>query len=324
MATRICDRTRLVLLGLTALLISLLLVLTWLALPPGNRAITPQEAERLKEQTVIEQGAYGEPLPWEEVRTIFPRYTTACLVDVETGLRLEVTRRGGTYHADVQPLTALDSQIFSDIYQGKQSWRRRAVIVETGLRRIAGSINGMPHGSGKIAGNEMRGHFCVHFLNCRVHASSKVDTAHQMMVWKAAGRPEEPFLRAGPAEVINLVITALDQGDGGLASLGLSASEAGIWLLNRNMLGQMPRLTLTRSIEQTDPEEPNGVPEGSTGDTDGDDPVEFKKYRISLTLNGPGNQGQRKRSGEVTVFWGNAAGRWLVEAEDLKSLLDDD
>ena len=301
----------------------ILIALSQLEAPPRNnenRENVNREENRVeegdRENRSTNEGLYGEPLPWDEVKHIFPRYTTAYLVDVETGLRFEVTRRGGTYHADVQPLTALDSEIFSRIYQGRWSWKRRAVIVETGLRRIAGSINGMPHGAGKIEGNNFRGHFCVHFLNSRVHLSGKVDTAHQMMVWKAAGRPLEPFLKAGPGEVIDLVVTALDQGECGIASLGLSPSEAGIWLVNKCLLGQMPGMALDRMV-------PAGDENGNKNN--GEDSTDRMKYRILLSLTGPGERGKREKYGEVEVFREQAAaGRWLLEGEGLKRMLEDD
>jgi len=280
-----------------------LIALTWLGAP----RISTMDREKSREKAGPKEDLCGEPLPWEEAKDLFPRYTTAYLVDVETGLRFEVARRGGTYHADIQPLTALDSEIFSQIYQGKWSWKRKAVIVEVGLRKLAGSINGMPHGSGKIQGNNFKGHFCVHFLNSRVHKSGKVDTAHQMMVWKAAGRPQEPFLQAGPEEVVDLVITALDQGEGSLASLGLSSSEADIWLVAVSLLGQMPELTLKKIVLDKEESGPD-----------------LKKYRIRLALYGPGKKGKRVKNGEVTVFREQDAGRWLLEGEGLKNLLEDD
>lgn len=159
----------------------------------------------------------GEFLSWEEVDKIFHRYANATVVDVDTGLSFRVQRRGGTYHADVQPLTAKDTAIMKVIYNGRWSWRRKAVVLELGGRRIAASMNGMPHGSGAIRGNDFKGHFCIHFRDSKVHQSGKENLAHQMMVWKAAGRFRQMITAMGPEEVIEVLITALDQQDVELA-----------------------------------------------------------------------------------------------------------
>lgn len=167
----------------------------------------------------------GEFLSWSEVDRIFGRYTNATVVDVETGLSFRVQRRGGTYHADVQPLTAKDTAIMKVIYNGQWSWKRKAVVVDVGNRRIAASMNGMPHGSGAIRGNNFRGHFCIHFRDSKVHQSGKENLAHQMMIWKAAGRFRQMITAMGPEEVIEVLINALDQQDVNLALKTLHKPE---------------------------------------------------------------------------------------------------
>lgn len=249
---------------------------------------------------------YGEPLPWKEVNKLFPRYAAANVIDVETGKSFEVERRGGTYHADIQPVSAQDTAVLKEIYQGEWSWKRRAVVLEIGRRRIAASINGMPHGQGKIKGNNFPGHFCIHFLQSRVHASSKVDKAHQMMIWKAAGQPEKPFLQAGPAEVVELVFIALNQGDGGLASGGLAYDETGLWLLYRHLVDQLPAISLERlSLLEKE----------STSDK--------KHYHARLAVSYPGETKPRKLAGVLVVIK-NHLGIWKLAGEGLKQILDDD
>ena len=73
------------------------------------------------------------------------------------------------------------------IYGGEWSWKRHAIYVtlENGVS-LAGSMNGMPHGSGSISDNNFDGHFCVHFLNSRTHGTDRVDPDHQAAVAKAA------------------------------------------------------------------------------------------------------------------------------------------
>lgn len=156
----------------------------------------------------------GEFLAWEETRHYFNKYSSATVMDLDTGLQFNVQRRGGTYHADVQPLTAEDTATMKAIYNGKWSWKRRAVIVELeNGRKIAASMNGMPHGQGAIAGNKFNGHSCIHFRNSTTHGSRKVDLAHQMMVWKAADVVEKQIKTLGPEDSIRLFFTAIDQGE---------------------------------------------------------------------------------------------------------------
>ncbi|HHW70256.1 MAG TPA: peptidoglycan-binding protein, partial [Clostridiales bacterium] len=126
-----------------------------------------------------------EMLHWSTVRSLFPRGATAVVTDVDTGKSFKVYRMGGTNHADVEPLTANDTAIMKSIY-GNWSWARRAIIVDYGGRRIAASMNGMPHGQQTIYNNNFNGQFCIHFLGSKTHGSGRVDPDHQAMVRKAA------------------------------------------------------------------------------------------------------------------------------------------
>lgn len=146
---------------------------------------------------------------WGDAENIFKIGMTAKVYDVETGLSFYVKRTYGTNHADVETLTANDTEIMKKIYDGSWSWARRAIIVTVGDRKIAASMNGMPHcgndkydeyvylnsrsggyGAGynldSIKGNGMDGHFCIHFLNSRTHATDRVDEDHQNAVQRAA------------------------------------------------------------------------------------------------------------------------------------------
>lgn len=133
------------------------------------------------------QNRYGELLPWDEADRDFSMYATARIIDIYTGLSFRVQRREGINHADVQPLTAEDTAIMKEIYGGTWSWERKGIIVETGGRRIAASMNGMPHGAGRIEGNNFPGHFCIHFLGSTIHPSG-MDLRHHREILKAAGK----------------------------------------------------------------------------------------------------------------------------------------
>lgn len=166
-----------------------------------------------KEQTVPQsRKLFGQFLAWDEARQYFNKYSSATVTDLDTGLQFNIQRRGGSSHADVQPLTAEDTSIMKAIYDGKWSWKRRAVVLvlENGMP-IAGSMNGMPHGQGAIVGNKFNGHFCIHFRDSKTHGSRKVDLAHQMMVWKAANVAESQIKTLGPEDTIRLFFTAIDQ-----------------------------------------------------------------------------------------------------------------
>ena len=123
---------------------------------------------------------------WSKANQYFPLKSKAKVTDVATGKSFWVYRMGGTHHADVEPLTANDTAIMKSIYGGKWSWARRAIIVEINGRKMAASMNGMPHGSQTIHNNNFNGQFCIHFLGSTTHGSGKVDPDHQAMVKKAA------------------------------------------------------------------------------------------------------------------------------------------
>ncbi|SFI48216.1 hypothetical protein SAMN02799624_00964 [Paenibacillus sp. UNC496MF] len=131
---------------------------------------------------------YGTLLSWDDAKSRIPMSSTFALTDLETGKTFRVQRRAGSSHADVQPLTREDTEIMKDIYEGKWSWKRRAVLVETGDAVLAASMHGMPHGGDGIPDNGFSGHFCVHFLGSTTHKSRSVDPEHQLMVYKAAGK----------------------------------------------------------------------------------------------------------------------------------------
>lgn len=256
--------------------------------------ITPERAQVSK----------GLVLPWDEAKKYFPRYSVAVLTDVETGKRFSVVRRGGTYHGDIQTLTADDTAILKEIYGGSWSWRRRAAIAEVGMKRIAASINGMPHGFGKIRGNDMVGHFCIHFYQSKVHKSGKVDPAHQMMIWKAAGQPDFPFIQAEPQEVIDLVITAINQQDIGLAALGLDGQGGDFWLVEQAFKGVLPTVAI----------------EGLKLIKEKDTPSE-KEFQVRVSLYHPGDRNKTKKEGILLLKRIPSTGRWFLQGAGLKDIL---
>ena len=115
----------------------------------------------------------------------FSRYMQAVVIDVQTGLSFNIRRFGGKFHADSEPLTPDDTAVMKTIYGGEWSWDRRAIWVKIGDRYIAASMNGMPHMVDPTPSNNFDGHFCVHFLNSKVHATSNACQRHQERVMEA-------------------------------------------------------------------------------------------------------------------------------------------
>ncbi|MGE5605400.1 MAG: peptidoglycan-binding protein [Bacteroidota bacterium] len=126
-----------------------------------------------------------QAISWSTVNQLWKKEEVAKILDLETGKSFQAKRLYGYYHADVEPLTKEDTEIMKEIYGGKWSWDRRAVVVQLKNFYIAASINGMPHGGQSIYDNDFDGQFCVHFLGSRVHQTGRVDQAHHDMIERA-------------------------------------------------------------------------------------------------------------------------------------------
>ncbi len=157
-------------------------------------------------------GLQIDMLPWEKVYKILPKYSKFTVLDVETGKRFHVQRRAGSRHADVQPLTPKDTTIMKEIYGGKWSWKRRAIIVIHHDQWIAASMHGMPHGAGALK-NNFPGHFCIHFYGSETHRTNSMDLSHKLMILKAAGKLQEYVTLADPYELIRAYVAGLKQQD---------------------------------------------------------------------------------------------------------------
>jgi len=150
-------------------------------------------------------------IPWfGNAENIFYIGAKAKVIDVQTKMSFYIKRSYGYNHADVETLTAQDTAIMKKIYGNQWSWERRGIIVVVNGKAMAASMAGMPHagredltsdiwvtdwrtgdyGPGynldKIKGNNMSGHFDIHFLGSKTHGTDRVDEGHQSMVYKAA------------------------------------------------------------------------------------------------------------------------------------------
>jgi len=164
---------------------------------------------------------YGQMIDWENARDLLPLKSVFSIKDVETGLIFRVQRRAGSDHADVQPLTREDTEVMKQIFNGRWSWQRRAILAGDDNRWIAASMNGMPHGGDGIPDNGFSGHFCVHFLNSSTHKSETPDPAHQLMVHKAGGQLRAYFEDASPTLFAQRLIEAMNVGDAEAVRLSL-------------------------------------------------------------------------------------------------------
>ncbi|WP_445491139.1 hypothetical protein [Niallia sp. 03133] len=153
-----------------------------------------------------------QPLYWSTADKIIPRYSKFSIIDIETGREFHVQRRAGSQHADVQPLTTADTKIMKEIYKGKWSWKRRAIIVMVNDQWIAASMHGMPHGAG-VLNNNFPGHFCIHFLGSTTHKTDKMDLSHKLMVYKAAGILPDYLSHLNPNELIQSFVAGLKEQD---------------------------------------------------------------------------------------------------------------
>lgn len=271
---------------------AVLMVLTAIIMGIRQNSLTepPSESE------VTAPAFFGELIPWEEADQLFPKYQRARIVDVDTRLAFWVQRRAGTEHADVQPLTKADTEIMKTIYQGKWSWRRKAIIVELkNGRRLAASMHGMPHGAGAISGNNFNGHFCVHFLGSTTHGSKSPNTAHQIMVWKAADQFDQHLMQASAPEAIDIFFTAVDQGATALAARLLDGSPAAQLLLARS--SQVQSISIDSITEQGD-----------------------NSYEVKLRLIFTGEQKDHKKT--LTLRLQNSAPPWIIQTDSLEDCFD--
>lgn len=118
--------------------------------------------------------------------TAIPKGASFTIKDVASGKTFKAKRWSGGNHMDVEPLTTEDSEKMKDIYGGKWSWRRRAILIQYNGHVYAASMNGMGHGDDTISDNNLKGHFCIHFEGSKTHGTDKVDSEHQNMVGKAS------------------------------------------------------------------------------------------------------------------------------------------
>ncbi|MFD0697278.1 hypothetical protein ACFQZT_24695 [Paenibacillus sp. GCM10027628] len=225
--------------------------------------VPPRMQERLSIQVqTLRSKHYGELLPWEQASKVLPKYSKFTITDIESGLSFEGQRRAGSSHADVQPLTKTDSATLKTIYGGAWSWDRRAVLVKLNGRTLAGSMHGMPHGGDGIPGNDFNGHFCIHFLGSVTHRSRSSDPAHQVMVHRAAGLLDEYVSKLSPWALIDVWITAANQGDLQLLQV-TTGQEQAVHMRTMRRLSKFPELDTSQLLKLDAAVDVSATPEDS-------------------------------------------------------------
>lgn len=127
-----------------------------------------------------------ELVHWSEVKEFLPTGQPIQIYDILTGYTYNVQSLSNGLHADVETLTAADTEIFLETFGGEWSWTPRPVWVYIGDRVLAASINGQPHSVHTIENNNMNGHVCLHFLGSTTH-NGNLDFAqlHQDVLMEA-------------------------------------------------------------------------------------------------------------------------------------------
>ncbi len=245
----------------------------------------------------LQAGQFGELLPWPEVDQLIPRYSQFIVRDLETGLTFRSQRRGGSLHADIQPLAKEDTAILKTIYDHAWSWNRRAVIVEHAGRRIAASINGMPHGAGALA-NGFPGHHCLHFQGSMTHGGANCDPMHQLMVHYAAGQLHQYLDDLAPDQLQIVALELAGQGNVALTQL-IIHNQA------QDMATLVDRIRDIRIWSSRVGQAVDGRLAG--------------EYHVSLFFEG--NSREYRTTVELTCRYFGAYGKWLLQPDYLEQLI---
>ena len=104
------------------------------------------------------------------------------IYDIKTGTTFRAYRRGGSNHAELEPVTAEDTEKILAMDGGQFSWDSRPVIVYTGSVYLCGAINTMPHGDQTIRNNNFNGQFCLHLPGSRTHETNVENPNHQAAI----------------------------------------------------------------------------------------------------------------------------------------------
>lgn len=135
------------------------------------------ENEDYSNSTPPQTTAVLTKLDWFEcVNSIMPYNSAMKIIDVRTKVEFNVSRIGGSLHADVFPSQAEDKQIIETLF-GYEANQKRPVIIE-----ILPNVWTAASLSGRIVNNENESHYCLHFYNSKSHSTQMSDINHQKSI----------------------------------------------------------------------------------------------------------------------------------------------
>ncbi len=118
------------------------------------------------------------------IKSVAKQYQYATVYDIATGISWQVHMFSLGAHADVEPLTAMDTAKMLRAF-GSETWEPRAVWVSfSNGQTYIGSTHSNPHGTQHITDNNFSGHTCIHFprTSAQVAAIGPYATRHQTTI----------------------------------------------------------------------------------------------------------------------------------------------
>ena len=129
---------------------------------------------------------YGALTEWKTINDQFKVGDTVKAIDFNTRKEFNITRTGGTNHADIQPADAAALKIFKTCYGGSYTWEKRSMLIEINGARVAASMFGMPNASGDKTGCGMDGSVCLYFYGSKSDIGGLADEEHNQSIQNAA------------------------------------------------------------------------------------------------------------------------------------------
>ncbi len=132
---------------------------------------------------------YGELSSWTAINALFTSGMTVTVTDWSSGTTFQMKRIGGTNHADVETVTADDTDKFWDCFGDKSNWgEKRPVLVSIGGVNYAASLYAHPSGAEEIGDNDVSGHTQLYFYGSTSDILGFADKYHDDNVQIAAGK----------------------------------------------------------------------------------------------------------------------------------------
>jgi len=113
-----------------------------------------------------------------DLRESLPRHIPLRIIDILTGIEYNVASFSNGNHADVEPVTANDTELMFATQPA--SWTGRPVIVVFDDRAYVAAIHTMPHDVVHIRDNNLDGHICLHFNGSTQHISPNAVYAREI------------------------------------------------------------------------------------------------------------------------------------------------